>query len=158
MKTAIFLYGPSGTGKTILADRIAKEYDFKHCDSDDFRLIFSSDRSDDRSFITNKVCYVYARELIKKKYNIIVEALPPLKIRYLKRLLKKNKYKIIEISLVSSLKKCLTNNKKRTKRRFSEETIRYAYKKYYQEKGYLIDTTNLTEDQVYTKTKKQFLS
>ena len=54
------------------------------------------------------------QENLKRKYDIIVEALHEEQLAKLKRYLKKEEYLVMEVSLVASLKSCLLNNKKRT--------------------------------------------
>src|SRR3989338_3777288 len=127
MKKAIFLFGPSGSGKTTLTKQILRKYDFKHCDTDYFKLIFSPQRSEERSSIAVEVCYTYAKELIKRGHNIITEALSSQKISNLKRLLKNANYEVIEVTLVTSLEQCLKNNKTRKERCFSDEVIKESF-------------------------------
>ena len=62
MKKALIIYGPSGAGKKTLAKEICNKYNYKHCDADEFKLIFSKQRSIERTEIGEKTCYAYASE------------------------------------------------------------------------------------------------
>lgn len=155
MKKAIILYGPSGCGKTTLAKKIVKKFNYKHCDTDYFMFTFSKERSKERSEIAVEVNYTYIKELIKRKHDLVIEAMPTKKINSLKRILKKERYKIFEVSLISTIEKCLTNNKTRSERRYTNKTIKEVFEKYTEKKGFVIDTTNLSENQVFNLVKKE---
>jgi adenylate kinase family enzyme len=128
MKKAIIIRGPSGVGKTYLSRKISRKYDYKHCDTDSFKLIFSNVRTPIRSKIAGKVTNFYAKELIKEGFDIIIEALSETHINKLMPILKRNNYKIIEISLTAPLKVCIKNDLKRTDRKFGKKVIEEAYK------------------------------
>jgi len=154
MKKAIILRGPSGVGKTWIARKISKKHNYKHCDTDSFKLIFSKTRTLTRSKIAGKITYSYAKELIREGYNVIIEALPEKYIDKLIPLMKKRKYKIIEISLTAPLKVCIKNDLKRTDRKFGKKVIEEVYSKYNVNKGFCLDVSKLTNKQISKKIEK----
>ncbi len=156
MKHAIILYGPSGAGKTTLSNKICKKYDYKHCDTDVFKQLFSTKRSEERSKISSKISYLYAKELIKENYNVIIEALPLEFINKLRPLLKKHNYKIIEISLAASLEKCIKNDQGRTDRKFGKAVIEEVYPWYNHRIGHIIDTEKKTPDKVFKEVEAKY--
>ena len=151
MKKAIILRGPSGVGKTYLARKISKKHNYKHCDTDYFKLIFSKIRTPIRSKIAGKVAYEYAKELVREGYDLIVEAVPEKYVDKLILLMKKNKYKIIEISLTAPLKVCIKNHSKRTGKMFRKDVIEEVYDKYNVKKGHCFNTSKLTTKQILEK-------
>jgi adenylate kinase family enzyme len=158
MNTALIFYGPSGSGKTTIINEIVKDYPFKHCDTDEFKLLFSSRRSEERTAVGSATCLAYAQELVKRRYNIIVESLPDEYLNRLKRLLKKERYRVIEISLKATLAQCLTNNRRRKgRRRFSDKGVCEAYKWYSYERGFVIDRAEHNVEESYELIKKRFL-
>tara|TARA_Y100000034_G_C6866859_1_gene395206 strand:+ start:768 stop:1400 length:633 start_codon:yes stop_codon:yes gene_type:complete len=76
MKKAIIMKGPSGVGKSSVSSLICKNHNYKHCDADEFKWLFSHKRSKERTKIGEYICYVYTKELIKRGYNIVIEATP----------------------------------------------------------------------------------
>lgn len=158
MNIALIFYGPNGSGKSTIIKHITKEYPFKHCDTDEFKFLFSSRRSKERTAVGSAVCVAYAQELVKRGYDLIIESLPDEYLNKLKRLLKKERYKVIEISLKATLAQCLANNRKRKGvRRFSEKAVRESYEWYGYERGYVIDRTKITVEEAYELIKKRFL-
>ncbi len=144
MRTAIFLYGPSGVGKTTVARAFCEKHNFKHCDTDEFELIYSLQRSKTRSNIAQKLNYTYAKELVKYGHNLLVEALRKNYVKNLKRILRERGYKILEVSLCAGVEHCIQRDATRTHRKFGEKVIREAYEKYFSQKGNIIDVSHKT--------------
>jgi adenylate kinase family enzyme len=151
---AIILYGPSGCGKTALAKSLSKKYGFKHCDRDNFLLMFSKERSAERSSIADEVALSYIKQLAARKYSMIIEALSDSKIASLKKDLIRKGYSIKEVSLISSLKKCLKNNLTRKERKFSEAVIRHSFAKHTKRIGSVIDVSEMAEPEVLRAVEK----
>jgi predicted kinase len=154
MKKAIILYGPSGVGKTTLAKRICSKLDYKHCDADYFKLIFSKERSKERSEIGEYLANEYSKQLIKKNYPILFEAIPDKYLDKLKKKLIKHKYKIFEISLQASLKHCIKNDSKRTDRKYGKKVIGEVYQNLCYNKGHVINVENKTPERVFNEVKR----
>ncbi|HIH24662.1 TPA: hypothetical protein HA251_06535 [Candidatus Woesearchaeota archaeon] len=154
MKRAIIIYGPSGAGKSTLAGKISGEYGYKHCDADAFKLMFSPTRSRERSEIGEKICFHYTKEMIDRGYDIIIEAMPEKMLSSLKRSLKQKKYKIIELSLIASLHRCIKNDAMRTKKHHGEKVITEVYERLVYRRGHVIDVDNKTPAQVFRSIKK----
>jgi len=156
MKRAFILHGPSGVGKSTLASIICKKHDYKHCDADEFKFIFSETRSDERTEIGEKIGFEYTKELINRGHNIIIEVFPEKTIKKLKPLLKKNNYDIIDISLKAPLSQCIKNDKTRIKKTFGKDVIIEVYDLYCSDKGHVINVTNKTVKEVYDIIKKDY--
>ncbi len=156
MKKAIILYGPSGAGKSTLARKIGEKYDFKHCTVDDFKFIFSKKRSKLRSRIGDIMAVNYVKELMNLNENMVLEAINKKYLNLLKKLLKKNNYDIIEVSLVASLEKCLKNDAERKKKRYGSKVTKEVYGKLRSKKGYVIDTERKTSRQVFNMVQKKY--
>jgi adenylate kinase family enzyme len=154
MRIAIHLFGPSGVGKSTLAKKICEYYNYKYCDADTFKVIYSKERSKIRTQIGEKIAYVYGLELIKHKENIVIEAISNKYLAPLKKELKKAKYIQIEISLEASLKQCIKNNKTRKIKGYKTKVIKDAYKKLCFNNGTVINVENKTKNQVFNIAKK----
>lgn len=157
MKKAIIIKGPSGVGKSSISSLICKNHNYKHCDTDEFKWLFSHERSKERTRIGEYLSYVYAKELIKKRYNIVIEAIPKVYIKKLIPLLKKNNYQIIRIVLQASLEQCIRNNSQRKRKGYDEQVIREVYDKLSSSKGDKIDVTGKSVQQIYNIIRKRYL-
>jgi len=157
MKKAIILYGPSGVGKSTLANKISKNSNFKHCTADEFKFIFSKKRSNLRSELGEILAYHYAKELIKRDFNIILEAIPDNYLKNLKRLLNKQKYKIIEISLIARLEKCLKNDMMKKDKKYGPKIIKEVYEKLCFKRGDVINVEDKNLHQIFKEVKKKYL-
>jgi predicted kinase len=154
MKKVLIIKGPSGIGKSSISEIISKNHNYKHCDADEFKWMFSHGRSKERTEIGEYLGYIYAKELIKRGYNLIIEALSE---KYLKRLyplLKKNKYKITRILLKAPLDQCIKNNQNRKRKGYEESVIREVYNKLSSGKGYAINVEEKSIRQIYNLIKK----
>jgi|TARA_Y100000034_G_scaffold20291_1_gene23149 predicted kinase len=156
MKRAIIIKGPSGVGKSSVSSLICKNNNYKHCDADEFKWLFSHKRSKERTQIGESICYIYTKELIKNKYNIIIEALPGNYIKKLIPLLKKNKYKIIRIVLQAPLKQCIKNNTLRKRKGYDEQVIREVYDRLSSNEGDKINVSNKSVQQIYNLIRKKY--
>lgn len=156
MVRAIILKGPSGIGKSTIASLIAKHHNYKHCDIDEIKWMFSHERSKERTEIGEYVGYIYTRELIKRKHNIIIEALPDEYVQKLLPLLKRNGYKIIQICLQAPLEQCLRNNATRKRKGYDPEVIREVYNQLLSSKGGIVDATGKSAQQIYNIIKKNY--
>ncbi len=156
MVQAIILKGPSGIGKSTVASLIAKNNNYIHCDVDEIKWMFSHERSKERTEIGEYVGYVYTKELIRRKHNLIIEALPDEYTKKLLPLLRKHNYKIIQICLQAPLKQCIRNNATRKKKGYNPEVIREVYDKLLSSKGDIIDATDKSAQQIYNIIKKKY--
>ncbi len=156
MARAIILKGPSGIGKSTVASLIAKHHNYKHCDIDEIKWMFSHERSKERTEIGEYVGCVYTKELIKRKHNVIIEALPDEYIKKLLPLLKKHNYKIIQICLQAPLEQCIRNNATRKKKGYDPEVIREVYDELLSSNGDIIDATDKYAQQIYNIIKKKY--
>jgi len=156
MLRAIILNGPSGIGKSSVASLIAKNHDYKHCDVDEIKWMFSHERSKERTEIGEYVGYIYTRELINRKHNVIIEALPEDYIKKLLPLLEKHNYKIVIICLKAPLEQCIRNNATRKRKGYDSEVIREVYNTLSNSKGDIIDATNKTTQQIYNIIRKKY--
>src|SRR3989338_4535669 len=157
MVRAIILNGPSGIGKSTVASLIAKRHNFKHCDVDELKWLFSHERSKERTEIGEYLGYVYARELIKRKHSLIIEALPSKYIKKLLPMLKQQGYKIARICLKAPLAQCIRNNATRKRKCYDSNVIREVYDTLSNSEGGVIDVTNKSARQIYTILKKKYL-
>ncbi len=149
MRKAIFIYGPSGVGKSSVAELIAKHHGYKHVDADVFKLIFSDQRSKERSAIGERMGYLYAKELISRHHDVIIEAVADKYVRLLKPYLRKENYRVKELSLVAPLEQCIRNDATRTRKGYGRKVIREVYPKLSYRRGLVIDATGKTPLQVY---------
>ena len=156
MVQAIILKGPSGIGKSTVASLIAKNNNYIHCDVDEIKWMFSHERSKERTEIGEYVGCVYTKELIKRKHNVIIEALPDEYIKKLLPLLKKHNYKIIQICLQAPLEQCIRNNATRKKKGYDPEVIREVYDELLSSNGDIIDATDKYAQQIYNIIKKKY--
>jgi predicted kinase len=154
IKQALILYGPSGVGKSTLAGKLCRSLGFKHCDCDSFKLIFSAERSPERTEIAGKISYLYAKELIDRGHDVLIEALPIEHNDKLIKRMKERNYHIVEISLQASLEQCIRNNRHRTTRGFSDKVIKEVYPTLLFERGTVIDVTGKTPATVYAKVRR----
>ena len=154
MPIAIKLNGPSGVGKSTLGSQICREYDYKHLNAADFKRIFSTKRSKIRTDIGEKLVYFYAKELIHKGFSVVIEDIPGRYLKILKRLLKEQKYKLIEISLVAPVEQCIRNDRTRGIHAYGEEVIRELYPKFLVRTGYVIDVANKSKQEVFRLANK----
>ena len=157
MKKAIIINGPSGIGKSSVSTLICKNHNYKHCDTDEFKWLFSHERSKERTEIGEFTSYVYTRELIKRGYNLVIEAIPGSYIKKLTPLLKKNNYKVIRIVLRAPLKQCIKNNLQRKRKCYPEQVIRDVYYKLSSSIGDKIDVTGKSVPQIYHIIRKRYL-
>ena len=151
MKKAIIMKGPSGVGKSSVSELICKNHNYKHCDADEFKWTFSHSRSKERTEIGEYLGYVYAKELIKRGHNVVIEAIPMEK---LNGLLRKHKYKVIWINLGASLKQCIKNNATRKKKGYDKKVICEVYDKLSKQKGIIIDAEGKSVRQIYNEVRK----
>jgi len=154
---AIILAGPSGVGKSTVAAMIAKNHNYKHCDRDEFCLLFSKERSQERSDIGNQLGYAYAKELVERKYNIVIEGIPETYIKKLLPLLKKHNYRVSRVRLHASIEQCVRNNAQRKRKAYDAKVIREVYTKYSTAKGDVIKTEGKTVRQLYTMIRDKYL-
>jgi predicted kinase len=154
MAIAIKLNGPSGVGKSTLGRRICEKDRYKHINAADFKRIFSSKRSNERTIIGEKLAYFYAKELIHRRVSVVIEDIPEKYLKNIKRLLKEQRYKLIEISLVAPIEQCIKNNRTRGIHAYGEKVIRAAYSKFLVRKGYVIDVTNKSKQEVFRLANK----
>lgn len=149
MSRAIIIKGLSGIGKSTVSSLIAQNHNYKHSDIDEFKWLFSHERSKQRTDIGQYMGYRYAKQLIKQNYNIIIEALPN---NYLKKLmpyLKKQNYTILRISLQAPLEQCIKNNATRERKGYESKVIEEVYEQLLSTKGDIIDVTNKSAKQIY---------
>jgi len=152
MKRAIIMKGPSGVGKSSVSAMICKNHNFKHCDADEFKWMFSHSRSKERTEIGEYLGYTYAKKLIETGHNVIIEAIP---MKKLEGLLRKHKYKVIWICLKAPLKQCIRNNATRKKKGYEKKVIREVYDKLSKQKGIVIDSEGKSVRQIYNMIKKK---
>ena len=156
MKKAIIIKGPSGIGKSTISELICKNHNYKHSDTDEFKILFSSKRSKDRTEIGEYVSYVYNKELIQRSYDIVIEALPEEYIQKLIPILKRKKYKIIRILLRAPLKQCIENNSKRLRKGYDKKVVEEIYDKLSNAKGDVIDVTGKSVRQIYNMINNKY--
>ena len=156
MKLAIIITGPSGIGKSSVSSLICKNHDYKHCDADEFKWLFSHQRSKQRTKIGEYISYVYAKELIKNGFNIVIEAIPEEYVKKLAPLLKKNKYAVVRIVLHAPLKQCIQNNAQRKRKGYDEQVIRETYDALSSSKGDIIDVDSKSVQQIYAIIRKKY--
>ena len=154
MTKALILYGPSGVGKSELALRVCTEYGYKHCDADAFKILFSKERSKFRTYVGEKMSYLYGKELIKNGLSILIEAIPDMYNNKLIQMLKKNKYNILEVSLIAPLEQCIRNNRMRKVKGYTDEVIAEVYNKLLVRRGKVVDVTNKSTTVVFKEIKK----
>ena len=148
MPVAIILNGPSGVGKSTLADMICKRHDYKHANADAFKHMFSPKRSKIRTDIGEKLGYIYAKELAVREFSMVIEAVPDKYLKRIRQLLRKHKYKLIEISLVAPVEQCIKNDRTRGVYGYGESAIREVYPRFLVRKGFVIDVTNKSKMEV----------
>ena len=156
MKRAIIIKGPSGIGKSSVSSLICKKHNYKHCDADEFKWLFSHERSKKRTEIGEFISYVYTKELIKRGYNSVIEAIPGGYIKKLTPLLEKHNYKVIRIVLQAPLEQCIKNNSQRKRKGYDEQVIREVYDKLSSSKGDKIDATGKSVQQIYNIIRKKY--
>ncbi|MEK6918937.1 MAG: hypothetical protein AABW73_02765 [Nanoarchaeota archaeon] len=157
-KHALIINGPSGVGKSAISSLICKKYNYKHCDIDEFKLLFSQERSKERTKIGEKTGYFYAKELIRMGYNLVIEAIPDKYAEKLIPLLKKNNYKFSQIVLIAPLDQCIKNNKMRKRKSYNETVIRNLYKGLLLVKGDKVDISGKSINQAYNEIIKNYLA
>ena len=156
MKRAFIIHGPSGVGKSTLAQRICSAYAYVHCDADAFKLLFSEKRSRERSLIGERTCNFFTREVITSGRNMVIEALPDAYLRTLIPLLRKKRYEIIEISLTATVEQCIKNDATRTKRKYGSAVIQEVHPKYTFNRGDVIDVAGKSATDVFLLIKKKY--
>ena len=150
------MQGPSGVGKSTVSSLICKNYNYKHCDADEFKWLFSHERSKERTAIGEYIAYIYAVELIKHRHNIVIEAIPNKYLRKLIPLLRKNNYTAVRILLQAPVEQCVRNNTQRKRKGYNEKAIREVYSKLSRDNGDKIDVTGKSVKQIYDIIKKHY--
>ena len=117
-------------------------------------LILSRQRGRERSEIAEKICYVYACELIKRGHNVIIEALGSRYVRLLRTHLRKKKYRVDEISLIAPLSVCIRRDSTKKQRRLGVRVVKEVYGKHYSTKGYCIDASTKQPDKLLHEIEK----
>lgn len=158
MKTLIIINGPSGVGKSSVSALICKKHGYKHCDADEFKLLFSNKRSQERTDIGNFMAYTYTKELIKRGYSIIVEADFKNYLNKLTPLLKKSNYRVFKILLYANIEFCIKNNSKRKRKGYEEAVIREVYEKLCLDEGDKINVSGKSTNEVYNIIQKKYLN
>ena len=156
MKRAINIEGPSGIGKSSVSSLICEKHDYKHCDADEFKWLFSHERSKERTEIGEFMGYVYTKELIKRGYNIVIEAIPENYLKKLTPLLKKYNYRVIKIVLQAPVEQCVKNNSQRKRKGYDEQVIREVYDELSSGRGDKIDVTGKSVRQIYNIIRKKY--
>jgi adenylate kinase family enzyme len=151
-KQAIIIKGPSGSGKSAISKNICAKYSFKHCDADEFKIIFSQNRSRERTEIAEYLLFIYTKCLIGRGYNLIIEAI--INKNYMKKiitLLKRKRYLIKEVFLKASLKECLKRSKKRKNKGYDSRTVKNLFGFVVPEGRDIIINTNDQKERETTK-------
>ena len=144
MSFAIIIRGPAGTGKSEISNQLKQDIpNLIHLDIDIFKHILSKESSNVRSEIAHNVGSFFLKQLIKNKFNIVVEEI----FRegyYLEviRLLEKSRYKVIKIFLTASKEVLINRDKKRTKNKGVEIISKLQKEIIPLKEDLIIDTTD----------------
>ena len=124
-KIAIIIRGPAGAGKSTIAKILKKKINNSiHLDIDKFKHIISQDSNLIRTKISHNVGIFFINQLIKEKFNIIIEEI--FREGYynqVKDLLEKKSYKVVPVFLKSPLKKLKERDKSRKVKTKGEKVI-----------------------------------
>ncbi|MFH0906297.1 MAG: zeta toxin family protein [archaeon] len=156
MKFAIIIRGPAGVGKSSISNKLKEEIpNLIHIDIDKFKHIISKESNTTRSKIAQDVGIFFIKQLIKNKYNIIVDEIFREKYYYqMIRVLEKNNYSVIKIFLCASTKNLIKRDKKRLKNKGKEIIIKLEKEIRPLNGDIIIDTNNKSVRQIINQILK----
>jgi predicted ABC-type ATPase len=150
MSFAIIIRGPAGAGKSKVSNQLTKDIqNLIHLDIDMFKHIISKDSSKIRSTIAHDVGSFFLKQLIKNKFNVIVEEI--FREDYYNeiiQILKKSDYAIIKIYLTASKAILLKRDKDRVKNKGKEIISKLKKEIKPLNEDLIIDTTHKTIEEI----------
>ncbi|OGN27933.1 MAG: hypothetical protein A3A33_04190 [Candidatus Yanofskybacteria bacterium RIFCSPLOWO2_01_FULL_49_25] len=124
--TAIILRGPIGVGKSTIAEELKEELSdgWVHLDIDKLKHVISKDSSKLRTTIAHNVALYFLEQLIKNRFNVIVEEIFKEKIyRDAQDLLGRYNYKILKVFLTTPVDVSIERDKNRKNKTRGEKVV-----------------------------------